>query len=189
MKKIVLIHILLAGITRANAQSISPGIKAGINVSEFVGGGLGNNSTSIVGFHGGFFTHIRFSFISLQPEILVSTAGSKLKGINPSEGNKIVYLSIPLMMQIGKQTGIYAETGPQFSFRLNEVNNTIWVRFSGGFDFSLGMGVGYRTKSGLGIISRYLLGISNTGNYGDPGSFEFKNSVFQIGLSHKLKIK
>ena len=81
MKKIFLI-LLFIGIKSALAQNITTGLKAGINISNFTGENSSfSKSGSLIGFHAGGFLNFKFTGISLQTELLISTAGAKLAGL------------------------------------------------------------------------------------------------------------
>ena len=72
MKKMIILPAILIT-TIANSQ-ISPGVKAGINISNFTGGDFGSvEKESLVGFHGGGLVNIRLGHLALQPELLFSS--------------------------------------------------------------------------------------------------------------------
>jgi len=181
MKKILL-PLLCVGIMAANSQTLSMGVKAGINSSTFKGSLFQNSTKSIVGFHAGGFLNLQFSSISLQPELLVSTAGARVtKDFEQPENLKITYIAIPVMLKINPvKSRFYAEAGPQAAIKISE------KRDFNSFDFSLGIGLGYQSKTGLGAGIRYLAGLSEVVNFDDNTTSNFKNRVVQFGLSYKL---
>ena len=147
----------------------------------------------MVGFHGGGFLSFSLGAISLQPEFLISTQGARIDSVNGSYDWKVTYAAVPVMFKYRSAGGFYLEAGPQFSFKLSDnVENQTIDDFANDLDLSAGAGLGLQTKGGLGIGARYLVGISKVGDFDiserngiDP---DFKNSVFQVGLSCAGKI-
>ncbi|MEI9807737.1 MAG: porin family protein [Bacteroidota bacterium] len=170
------------------AQGVSAGLKGGINITNFSGGNFaGIDKEALVGFHAGAFLNFRLLGISVQPELLVSTAGAKLDGDNGDY--KITYLAMPIMLKYRMLFGLYLEAGPQFSLKLGEkVGDKTINNFAKDLDLSAAIGAGIQTKRGLGVGVRYLAGLSKVGDFEatDVFSPDFKNSIFQVGLSFPL---
>ena len=188
MKKIIMILLLVAAINPVIAQNFSGGLKAGVNISNFTGGDFDNvDKQALVGFHAGGFLNFRFGAISLQPEVLVSTAGAKFE--NADSSFRLIYLSVPVMLKYRTEGGFYLEAGPQVGFKLSEdITGQTVEDFAKNLDLSVGAGLGFQTKGGLGIGGRYLVGLSKVGDFEpsqgvDP---DFKNSVIQLGISFPL---
>ena len=186
MKKTILFLFLLAG-SATYAQSVTAGIKAGANISNFSGGDFDAvKKKAIVGFHGGGFLNFSFGALSLQPEALISTQGARIDSANRSYDWKLTYLTVPVMLKLRSPGGFYAEAGPQVGFKLGEnVSDETIGNFAKDLDLSAGAGLGFQTKGGLGVGARYLVGLSKVGDF-EPSSGidpDFKNSVIQVGLS------
>lgn len=188
MKKIIMILLLVAAINPVIAQNFSGGLKAGVNITNFTGGSFDNvDKKALVGFHAGGFLSLRLGAISLQPEVLVSTAGAKFE--NADSSFRLIYLSVPVMLKYRTEGGFYLEAGPQVGFKLNEdITGQTVGDFAKNLDLSVGSGLGFQTKGGLGIGGRYLVGLSKVGDFEpsegvDP---DFKNSLIQLGISFPL---
>jgi hypothetical protein len=170
------------------AQRLTAGLKAGANITNFTGGSFSNvDKKALVGFHAGGFLGIGLGGITLQPEILVSTAGAKFD--NADSSFKLTYLSVPVMVKYRMLLGLYFEIGPQFSFKLDEnVGEETINDFAKDLDLSGAIGVGIETKKGLGVGVRYLAGLSKVGDFeaSDVLDPDFKNSILQVGISIPL---
>jgi Outer membrane protein beta-barrel domain len=185
MRKIFLAVIFIAVTHTIIAQKISWGMKAGANITNFTGGDFQNvNKKALIGFHAGLFLNFNFGLLSLQPEVLVSTAGAKFE--NADSSFRLTYLSVPVMLKFRTPGGFYFEIGPQVGFKLSEnISNQTVKDFAKNLDLTAAGGLGFQTKGGLGLGARYLAGLSKVGNFiatssADP---DFKNSIFQIGIS------
>lgn len=184
MKKIFLALLLLAG-TTGFAQHITGGFKAGVNITNFTGGDFeAVKKKANVGFHGGGFLNIAFGSLSIQPEALISTQGAKIDSVNGSYDWKLTYITVPVMLKYRMSGGFYLEAGPQFGFKISEdIGNSTINDFANDLDLSLGAGLGFQTKGGLGIGARYVAGLSKVGDYeGGNINPDFKNSVIQVGI-------
>jgi hypothetical protein len=185
MKKLLIVVFLF--ISLASFSQISFGLKAGANISNFTGGDFDDvKKKALVGFHGGAYLRISLLRFSLQPEAIVSTQGAKIEdGSGDSHNWKITYANIPVMLQYRMGLGFYVEAGPQFGFKLgdNMEDQTIGD-FARDLDLSAALGLGLRTKKGLGVGARYTAGLSKVGDF-EPSSGvdpDFKNAVVQLSL-------
>lgn len=191
MKKLL---VIMVGVTLANcvyAQKLSLGIKAGVNVTNFSGGDFDDvDKKALVGFHAGGFLSLGLGgTFYLQPEVLVSTAGAKFEDAGESENFKLTYLSVPVMLKFRSMVGFYVELGPQFGFKLGEdVGDDTINDFAKDLDLAAALGLGFQTKNGLGIGARYIAGLSKVGDFEASSGIDpdFKNSVFQVGISIPL---
>jgi hypothetical protein len=196
MKNLIMILLLVAAINPVIAQNFSGGLKAGVNIANFTGGDFDNlDKKALVGFYAGGFLNFRLGAVSLQPEVLVSTAGAKFENVDSSifgYGNssyRLIYLSVPVMLKYRTAGGFYLEVGPQVGFKLSEdVTDQSVDDFAKNLDLSIGAGLGFQTKGGLGIGGRYIAGLSKVGDFEpsqgvDP---DFKNIVIQLGISFPL---
>ncbi|PWK17383.1 porin family protein [Xanthomarina spongicola] len=135
MKKVLLTAaIAVFGFTSMNAQNVSFGAKAGMNVAT-IGGDFGNyydyyegdatdNVKSRVGFHVGGLAEIMISEkFAIQPEILYSSQGFKTEysyGSEREESNvNLSYLNLPVMAKFFPIENLSVEAGPQVGFLLS----------------------------------------------------------------------
>jgi len=186
MKKLVLATLLLISVS-GFSQKFQLGIKAGANVSNFVGSDFQNASrSSMVGFYGGGFVGFYLgNHFSIQPEVLFSTQGAHVKDL--STGNeqdfKLNYVNFPVMAKYEFDGGFYLESGPQVGVNVSSSNfqDKTVRNITNGSDFGWGFGLGFHSPMGLGIGARYSLGLSKVGNanFNNP---DFRNSVIQAGL-------
>ena len=182
MKKILVLPLFLL-VAAANAQ-LTFGLKAGINVSNFVGGDFQDYETNaLTSFHAGGLLHWKFGSLVLQPEVLFSNQGAKLSKGGTDSTFKISYIIIPVMLKYEMEGGLYLEGGPQFGLKISEENpNPNIDNFAKDGDLSIGLGIGVH-KSNFGIGGRYVIGISKVGDFDaaniDP---DFKNGVIQVSL-------
>ena len=186
MKKIVLTLATMMFFYWAQCQGISAGLKAGVNITNFRGDFSNVDKQSMTGFHAGGFLNFRLLGISLQPELLISTAGAKL---DDGSSYKLTYLAMPVMLRYRMLLGLYFEAGPQFSYKLGEdAGDKTTGNFAKDLDLSAAIGAGIQTKKGLGVGIRYLAGLSKVGDFEatDVLSPDFKNSVLQVGISFPL---
>jgi hypothetical protein len=182
------------------------GVKAGANMANLRQENLAtqtsiDNKTTL---HGGFFVNLPLGGnVHLQPEILYNGQGAKLTTRSTNALNQPVttiteqdlnYISLPIMLQVRSQSGLFLEFGPQASYLIRakmdgngmqgEVDNK---RSFDNFDIAANGGIGWVSRVGFGINARYSHGLSNIledggGNNSPNNGPEYKNSTFQIGL-------
>ena len=188
MLKNLFVAMLLLSIQPAFAQ-IQLGLKAGANFSNFTGGDFKNvEKEALTRPYAGGYVRWRFANnLGLQPELLFSEQGAKLKSGTQEFDAKVSYLNIPIMVQY-HFGNVYLEAGPQVGFKLDEdVPDSISGDFAKSNDVALALGLGFETKLGLGINARYTMGLSSVGNSDSPDyNSDFKNGVFQLGLFYTL---
>ncbi|HUC82170.1 MAG TPA: porin family protein [Flavisolibacter sp.] len=191
MKKISLLaFILLAGFM-ANAQKVNLGLKGGVNVASLDITDA-NDLSSRIGYHAGIFANIPVSYqIAIQPEVVYSSQGVKYSEGGFDHSLALNYVNIPLMVQANVGSGFYAQVGPQLGI-LASVSDKIEDTETNFFskeefkstDVSLGVGLGFKGRSGFGIDARYNLGLTDINNSGL--SSKIKNNVLQVGLQLQL---
>lgn len=216
MKKISLFALAVGTSLALFAQnsttsSAAFGVKAGVNLAEFRTSAYPSGTEPSVNMktsmHAGFFVNIPLgtSGFAVQPELLYSGQGSKMN-VPTTVGTvttrtmyeqDLSYINLPIMLQWKSPGGFYVEAGPQPGYLVrgkqdgpdnNETNNK--SSFDN-FDISVGTGLGFMSKMGLGIGARYNFGLSNTiedggGNNSPNNGPELKNSVVMIGLAWKF---
>jgi hypothetical protein len=189
MKKIIILPAILFA-SLAFGQ-ISLGLKGGVNLSNFTGDFGSIEKSALTTFHAGGLVHIPFSHLALQPELVFSEQGAKLKKSGVETDFKISYVNIPVMLQWGTKGGIYLEAGPQAGFKVSEsVPDSLSDKFAKNGDFSIGLGLGFRSAGGFGIGGRYNVGISKIGDFDANNiSPDFKNAVVQFSLFYIFGMK
>lgn len=184
MKKVFLAALLFAGLT-GFSQNLTGGLKAGVNISNFTGSSFNNvEKKARIGFHAGGFLNIGLGAFSIQPEALVSTQGVKVEDINSDYNIDITYIAVPIMAKFKTAGGFYIEAGPQFSFKISEdFGNQTIDDFAKNIDISIGAGLGFQSRSGLGIGARYMAGLTKVGEFSVNNiQPDYKNSVIQAGI-------
>ncbi|WP_435412527.1 porin family protein [Psychroserpens mesophilus] len=213
MKKLMLFAALAVGYLSAiNAQDISFGAKAGLNLAS-VSGDDTSGLDSRLSFHLGAVAELEISEkFSIQPELLYSSQGAKYEdsytdfGFNITE--KVVakydYLNLPIMAKYYIAEGFSIEAGPQIGVLLKaEADIDVTVsgqgvtqsesatenlnEFTKGIDFGLNFGFGYKLDNGLNFAARYNLGLSNINDGEGSDEFKNQNAVFQISLGYFFK--
>lgn len=185
MKKVFLAIALVSVAVFANAQA-KFGAKAGANFYQF--GGKDGSDLEAQKMKAGFYAGGLANFaltdaISIQPELLFSNQGTMQKEGSVKINWHLNYINVPVMAQYNN-SGFYAETGPEFGFLLSAKAKSdgesadIKDSFKS-FNFSWGLGAGYKLSSGLGIGARYNLGLTSII---DESSVKATNNGFQVGL-------
>lgn len=164
------------------------GIKGGLNLSTLRGeSDVYSNKT---GFHVGMFYHIHISqHLAIQPELLYSLQGAKVKNTILKNNLKLSYINLPILAQYMFDNGFRLETGPQpgvlVSAKQHYNGTDIDIKDNlKTLDLSWAFGVGYITSKKWGIDARYNLGITKVP---ETGGGNYKNGVFQIGLFYQFK--
>ena len=165
----------------ANGQ-MRIGLKAGVNVSNFTGDNFGGfEPEPLTSPHGGIFLRWRFgTHLALQPEVLFSVQGAKIKdSSNTEQDYKASYVNIPIMLQYHFNGGLYIEGGPQVGFKVDEDIPGVPDDILESNDVALALGFGYQLKGGLGLGARYTFGMSSVVKDSDSDN---KNGVWQFSL-------
>lgn len=191
MKKIVIAAGFLAGGFIAQGQTLNLGLKGGLNLATLSGvddGSIQNRAA----YHAGIFLNVPVTpQISIQPEAVYSSQGAKYTlGSNEVHNLQLNYVNIPVMVQAHVGGGFYAQAGPQLGI-LTSVNDKVGGIETNFFDkqdfkttdVAVGVGLGYKGSSGLGLDARYNLGVTNVNA---TGTSNRKNNVFQLGVQLQL---
>jgi hypothetical protein len=185
MKKMIILALLFTGLF-AGAQKVQFGVKAGANVSNFMGGNFDAvEKKALVGFHGGAFLNFSFVGFAIQPEAMISTQGAKIDSVSGSYDWKITYVNVPVMAQYRFPGGFFVEAGPQVGFKISEnIADKTVENFIKGLDLSGAAGFGFKSKGGLGVGARYTIGLSKLGDFEASSGIDpdFKNGVIQASV-------
>lgn len=195
MKKVLLtIAIVAAGFT-ANAQEVSFGAKAGLNIANISGEDVENNDAR-TSFHIGAVAEIEISDkFSIQPELVYSAQGANTEESGVDVTMALDYLNVPVMAKYYVAEGFSLEAGPQIGFLMSakmkaEVGGqSASVDVKDNFnviDFGLNFGAGYKLENGLNFGARYNLGLSNILKDEELNSNtnSVKNGVFQVSVGY-----
>src|SRR5688572_10339522 len=100
-KLAVIICLVLGAAQQANSQAqLSIGIKAGPNLATIdTKSTPGENYKNRTGFHGGAFVLIKTAKIGIQPEIIFSQQGSKVKINSENFDSNFSYVNIPIILK------------------------------------------------------------------------------------------
>ncbi len=186
MKKL-LIFLFLGFAMTSNAQKFQLGAKGGVNISNYTGDDIESNA--LVGFHIGAFINLMFGDnLSLQPEVLFSTQGTKFEDAGDEQDWKVNYLNIPVMLKYRFNGGFFVEAGPQIGLKLSEdLGGETSEDLIKNSDVSAAVGLGFHGKSGLGIGARYNMGLSKIADFEFEGvKPDVKNSVIQLSIFYTL---
>ena len=190
MKKIIFIALFFIS-TASFSQGFQLGLKGGVNVSNYTGGNI--SSDALLGFHvGGIFNFMLGKAFSIQPEVLFSSQGAKYTSAGNKNNLKVSYINVPVMAKLNFGN-VYLEAGPQVGFKAGEnanIGGQPISTFAKNLDLSIGGGIGYHGRSGLGIGARYMAGISKVGDFqtstANTINPDFKNSVLQFSVFYTL---
>ena len=193
MKKISLLALVLVAGMAVQAQKINIGLKGGLNLATVSDSENEDDVRSRLGYHAGLFFNIPVTpQIAIQPEAVYSNQGTKYDlGTGNDLNLSLNYINIPVMVQAMVGSGFYAQVGPQLgiltsvSDKVGDIElNAVSKNDFKTTDISLGVGLGFKGRSGLGLDARYNLGLTNINN--STRSANIKNNVLQVGLQLQL---
>lgn len=192
MKKIILSFALVTGAAvAANAQSASFGIKAGASLTNFTGKNV-EGAAYKFGFNGGLVANFGINdAFSIQPELLYSMKGAKVKDSAFDEKVTAHYIDVPVLAHINAG-GLFFELGPQIGFLVaargsgssngNSISQDIKSDYNT-VDFGYAAGLGYQMPAGPGIGLRYNGGFTDVVKDNSGGN-AVRNSAFQLYLTY-----
>lgn len=193
MKKIILSAMAVFAFGFTNAQEAKFGLKAGLNISnqKYEAEGISVNANSIVGVQVGGFAEIKLADkFAIQPEVLFSTEGSKIK----AEGEEILfnlsYINVPVMAKFYPAPKFSIQAGPQLGFLVSAKGkfNDEKVDIKDGYksiNFGLNLGAGYEFTDNFLVDVRYNFGLSDISETNEEG-IKTKGSVFSIAFGYKF---
>mgnify|MGYP001053482590 CR=1 FL=1 len=190
MKKTIIFAATFFFLLSVKAQEAHFGIKAGMNASSLNSSPANSDMQTKIGFNAGILAHIhgRNAQWAIQPEAYYSSEGARSKS-NSDAKTELGFLNVPVLAQYMFDNGFRIEAGPQIGFLLNAKSkvNDVSTDIKDDFNsvaFSIPVGVGYLTSSGLGFDARYNFGISDLSK--NSGGATLHSNVFQFGLFYQF---
>lgn len=119
LKAILFICILVPSFAQFKPRMFEFGPKAGAQIT-----GIKNFDTTTIDkkisflYQGGIFTRFNYKKFSIQPEFIYQVKGGTFK--TPQAKQSYKYFSTPILFGVTPLKGIYFETGPEFSWALNQ---------------------------------------------------------------------
>lgn len=199
MKKFFLFSLAFVIGALLNAQGISYGFKAGLNLSNYNSSisGFDDVVKTRTSFHVGAVVEFGLSDqFAVQPELLYSSVGAKIdysEDVKDTAGDMFYvmdYLSIPVMVKYYPTKNISLELGPQLGILLSakmkmDGESEDFKDESESIDFGAGIGAEYKLDKGLFFNVRYVLGLTNVIKE-VSGDDYIKNNVFQFSVGYKF---
>jgi hypothetical protein len=189
-KSIVMLVVMLICVSaaqRAFSQAqVAIGIKGGVNMAKVDASDVPGSLKNKTGFHAGAFGLVKLANIGIQPEIIFSQQGAKLKTDVGNFDANIDYINIPVVVKFYLAAGLNLQVGPQFGFLSRaEIDGQDQKESFKNSDISAALGAGWDLPFGLTLDARYNLGLSKIDE--DDAAFSAaKNQVFQISVGYKL---
>lgn len=191
MKKVILFFFLFMVLGAVQAQI---GVKAGINISNWVGDDIddvSDSKSSVLGPHFGIFYNLklgkRFSVLS---DVVYSWQGVQFESSGSEVKVTTTYLNLSPLFRWNANSGFYIATGPQLGFLMDAQEKTndekvdVEAQMESG-DFSWVLAAGYELKSGFGIYGRANFGQTSI-DEDDAAPSDVKNMVYQVGISYNI---
>ncbi|CAM3605485.1 PorT family protein [Flavobacterium psychrophilum] len=215
MKKLkgIMILLLLISISQkifsqsSNIDSkLKFGVKGGANFSNLYTDNVDDNNV-LIGFNVGLFAKFPITkTFAIQPELLYTTKGAKLKYnnyfVNGTSTFKLNYIELPVLLVINLTNNFNIHAGPYVAYLVDgkatndaqgtlfDIENNLKNEDYSKFDTGLSVGLGYNTdRIGFGV--RYNYGLQKVGkernflgtNYSFPDG---KNSVINLYVSYSI---
>ncbi|MBW1654003.1 porin family protein [Flavobacterium quisquiliarum] len=185
MKKIILSAIALMAFAFTNAQETRFGVKGGLNISSLVGGDV-DDTKALIGFQVGGFAEIKIiERLSIQPELLFSTQGTKVDGFGGQDEDwKLNYINVPVLAKFYVTKQFTVEAGPQIGFLVSAKadGNDVKDSFKS-VDLGFNFGAGYNFTDNFSAGIRYTVGLSNVLDYNVDDFDEYYDSPKNSNLA------
>lgn len=179
IKGLLVIVLFVVGFT-ANAQ-FKFGVGGGLNMSN-LGGSDVSNTDSRLGFNGGFMVEVKLPIkLGFEADVLFSTKGAKAPG--SSDGFKLSYIDMPVVMKIYMAKVLSFQLGAQYSVLLSA--KSFGVDVKDGFkssDMSAVVGLGLDVVK-LHVSARYNYGLTSI----DEAGTDIKNNMLTLSVGYWIK--
>jgi Outer membrane protein beta-barrel domain len=191
---------ILAFFSTANAQvNVKFGAKLGVNSSNISIKSLEPARSERIGFHVGVTSEISFTeSLALQPDLMFSSQGFRLKIIGTTENETFNYLNLTIPFAY-KMNFVDVNLGPYIGFLLNKgLTNIEFTDLNGNpidtnpfinkLDVGMALGLTFHIQKFF-VGTRYSLGFLNVGNGKDINGIkllldEGKNAVGQLSVGY-----
>ena len=191
MKKLFLAIIAFVWVIAAQAQTeITVGPKFGWNITNISNVSDSKNKMSL---SLGGFAEFKFNdYVALQPELLYSRQGYRLKDGGAKTHVRVNYLNIPILAKLYVLEGLSVDLGPQLGFALNAKSKTKHdgttvknkITNFNTCDVSFAVGLSYEYEEFM-VSARYNIGLTNVFDK-DVFGGNNKNHVFQLSVGYRF---
>ena len=190
MKRLLILLIFVPGISFISFGQLKTGIKAGVNICDFIVTSTGDNFSNEsfntkVSYN--FGTYVQHSFseqFGWQVEVLFSNKGYKQKFEDHTADVSLNYLNLPVLLIYRPINSLEFELGPEFGYLVSGES------LVNSFDFGLDIGVRYNISSRFNFGLRYNNGFPFKMNIDEFSNNDvtpkYSNSVIQFYLGFNL---
>ena len=190
----------------SDSSTLKFGVKGGANFSNLYTDNVEDNNV-LTGFNVGLFAKLPITeSFAIQPELLYTTKGAKLKYnnafVNGTSTFRLNYIEVPVLLVVNLTENFNIHAGPYFAYLVDgkatndaqgtlfDIENNLKNEDFNKFDTGLSVGVGFDADN-LGFGVRYNYGLQKVGkersflgtNYTFPDG---KNSVINLYLSYSI---
>jgi hypothetical protein len=193
MKITTVLTIVLLTARVAHGQHVTGGLKFGFNIAgqKFDVEDFDTSPQSRVSVHVGLFFEAQVTEqFSIQPEIVMSSVGSKHKIDGEQLLLKCGYLTFPVLARYNPSPSFNIHAGPQFGLLMGS-SVEVSTGQSGEFrnlrtgDIGLAAGAGVESPGGFVLSMRYVHGLTNIEGTRSSNDV-IKNRVFQISIGYRI---
>ena len=188
MKKIILCAIAIMAFGFANAQKARFGVKGGLNIAT-IGGA--DEANALIGVHLGGFAEINvWKKLYVQPELLFSTQGARIKYYGePAFNVNLNYINVPVVAKYYITKQFTVEAGPQLGLLVSSKN----IEDEKSVDAGFNLGAGYNFTDNFSVGIRYTIGLTsiydNNDYYDNDGYYyndRYTNNVLALTAAYKF---
>ena len=186
-----LIIVFILTVNFSQAQTITYGIKGGLNLARLSFGQQTNDpvfeNTWSPSFHlGGFIRKSIGEQGGIRAELLYSTKGCRFEQLSGDGYLRLHYLSLPVLLDFQVTNKVALEVGPEFNYLISTAQSF----YNNPFDLGLDAGLRYRFTQAIEIGLRYSYGLSSVATLnlasGKGGSTPVRNQALQLSLAYNL---
>ena len=186
-----LLIFFVLGVSFAQAQTFTYGVKGGLNLARLSFGQLTNDpvfdNTWSPSFHlGGFVRKAIGKQGGIRAELLYSTKGAYFEQQSGNNYLRLHYLSLPVLVDFRVARKLVFEVGPE----LNYLISTPQSLYNNPFDVGLDAGLRYQVTAAFELGLRYNYGLASVATLnlasGKGGSTPVRNQALQVSLAYSL---
>ena len=179
LKGLLLVALVVTAFS-ANAQ-FKFGVGGGVNMANLGGSDI-SGTDSRLGFNGGFMAEVKLPIkLGIEADLLFSTKGAKFSGI--SDGLKLSYIDMPVVMKIYSVKILSFQLGAQYSMLLSakSFGTDVKDQFKPS-DLSAVIGLGVDVLK-LHVSARYNYGLTSI----DDAGADVKNNMLTFTVGYWIK--